>query len=91
MKLFLPRVQVLNVVDLPARDPYPATQLATLYQPETGNVLKLVCGGDCAPALRIAEAPVTVELSARVVDVAGKGRAFKLKVTGVAESGGKWE
>jgi hypothetical protein len=91
VKLFLPTVQVLGVVDLPARDPWPATQLATLYQPETGDVLKLVCVGDCAPALRIAEAPVTVELSARVVDIPGKGRGFKLKITGVAESGGKWE
>jgi hypothetical protein len=89
--LFLPNVQVLNVVDLPARDPYPATQLATLYQPETGDVLKLVCVGDCAPALRIAEAPVTVELSGRSFEVSGKGRAFKLKVAGVAKSGGEWE
>lgn len=91
MTLHLKGVSVLNVRELPARDPYPATQLATLYQPETGDVLRLVCVGTCAPALRIAEAPVTVELSARVVDIPGKGRGFKLKITGVAESGGKWE
>jgi hypothetical protein len=88
VKLLLPGVQVLGVRDLPARDPYPATQLATLYQPETGDVLRLICTDDCAPALRIAEAPVTVELSGRPIETDGKGRAFKLKVTGVAESGG---
>jgi hypothetical protein len=91
VKLLLPGVQVLNVVDLPARDPWPATTLATLYQPETGDVLKLVCVGDCAPALRIAEAPVTVELSGRTIEISGKGRSFKLKVTGVAKSGGEWK
>lgn len=89
MRAFLPNVQVLNVVDLPARDPFPAAQLATLYQPDTGDVLRLVCVADCAAALRIAEAPVTVEVIARLVDTADRGRAFKLKISGVTKSGGE--
>jgi hypothetical protein len=84
----LPDIQVLGVVALPARDPYPATELATLFQPATGDVLKLVCVSDCGPALRIAEAPVTVELRGRSVETNGRGRAFRLQITGVAESGG---
>lgn len=91
MRLLLPGITVLNVVELPARDPWPVSQLATLYQPDSGDVIKLICVGDCAPALRIAEAPVTVELRGRPIETSDKGRAFKFQITGVAESGGKSE
>ena len=82
---------MLNVRDLPPRDPYPASQLATLYQLDTGDVHRLICVEDCAAALRMAEAPVTVEVIARAVDTADRGRAFKLKVSHVLKSGGASE
>jgi hypothetical protein len=82
IKLHLPDVEVLNVVELPARDPYPITQIATLHQRETGDVFRLVCTAECAAALRMAQAPVTVEVITRQVQLAGS-RAFKLKVVGV--------
>jgi hypothetical protein len=88
VRLLLPETRVLSVVALPERPPYPATQLATLFQPDTGDVLKLVCAADCAPALRLADGPVTVELRGRAIETSDKGRAFKLSITGVAGSGG---
>ena len=91
MRLLLQNIQVLNVRDLPPRDPYPASQLATLYQPETGDVHRLICVEETAAALRMAEAPVTVEVIARAVDTADRGRAFKLKVCGVVKPGGTSE
>jgi hypothetical protein len=91
VRLLLPDITVLAVVELPPREPWPASQLATLYQPDSGDVLKLICVGDTAPALRIAEAPVTVELRGRPIETGDKGRAFKFQITGVAESGGRSE
>jgi hypothetical protein len=87
IKLQLAGVEVLNVVELPARDPYPVTQIATLHQRETGDVFRLACSPECAGALRMAEGPVTVEVVTRQVELAGKGRAFKLRVVGVVGSG----
>jgi hypothetical protein len=87
IKLQLAGVEVLSVVELPARDPYPVTQIATLHQRETGDVFRLACSSECAGALRMAEGPVTVEVVTRQVELAGKGRAFKLRVVGVVGSG----
>lgn len=87
IKLTLPAVEVLSVVELPARDPYPVTQIATLHQRETGDVFRLACSSECVGALKMAQGPVTVEVVTRQVELAGKGRAFKLRVVGVAGSG----
>ncbi|MGH9917908.1 MAG: hypothetical protein ACRD6W_03405 [Nitrososphaerales archaeon] len=87
MRLLLPDIQVLGIVALPAREPYPPTELATLFQRDTGDVLKLVCA-DCGPALRLAEAPATLELRGRSIETSESGRTFKFVVTGIAESGG---
>jgi hypothetical protein len=85
IKLQLPAVEVLSVVELPAKDPYPVTQIATLHQRE-GDVFRLACSPECAGALRMAEGPVTVEVVTRQVELAGS-RAFKLRVVGVVGSG----
>jgi hypothetical protein len=77
--------EVLSVVELPAKDPYPVTQIVTLHQRE-GDVFRLACSPECAGALRMAEGPVTVEVVTRQVQLAGS-RAFKLRVVGVVASG----
>jgi hypothetical protein len=65
----------------------PPSQIATLHQRETGDVFRLACSPECAGALRMAEGPVTVKVVTRQVELAGKGRAFKLRVVGVVGSG----
>ncbi len=87
IKLQLQGVECLSVVELPARDPYPVTNIATLHQKETGDVFRLACSPEVAGLLRMAEGPVTVEVVTRQVELAGKGRAFKLRVVGVVGSG----
>jgi hypothetical protein len=87
LRLELKNVSMLSVVELPARDPYPVVQIATLHQPETGDVVKLACSAECAAALRMAQAPVTVEVTTRQVQLANRGRAYKLRVVGVVRSG----
>lgn len=87
IKLQLNGVECLSVVELPAKDPYPATNIATLHQRETGDVFRLAVSPEAAGLLRMAEGPVTVEVVTRQVELAGKGRAFKLRVVGVVRSG----
>ena len=77
--------EALSVVELPAKDPYPVTQIATLRQ-RGGDVFRLACSPECAGALRMAEGPVTVEVVTRRVELAGS-RAFKLRVVGVVGLG----
>jgi hypothetical protein len=90
MKIEISGCQVLRVVELPAREPYPQTQLVTLFQEATGDVCNLVCSPDCADALQVTgrDALVTVEANARQIDLAAlgasrRGKAYKLTVMSV--------
>jgi hypothetical protein len=87
---------VLKAVELPAREPYPPTQLVALFQEETGDVFNLVCSEDAYNVLRTydRDTPVTVEATARQIDLAAlgaqrKGKAYKLSVTSVLPRKGK--
>lgn len=80
--------RVLKLATLPANPPYGETNLATLYQEGSGDVISVVCDDACKGALKLAssDSPITVEASARQVDLAamgGKGKAYRFRLLAV--------
>jgi hypothetical protein len=94
MRCLLSGCQVLRVQELPPREPYPPSNLVTLFQRESNDVLSLTCSDDCANTLRLKQdsAPsdlVTLEAETRQVDLSalgGKGKAFRLRIVGLREA-----
>lgn len=89
MTIQIAHCNVLRVVELPARDPYPPTPLVTLFQETTGDVINVVASSECLAALQSTErtAMVTVALQARQVDLGAKnGKGYKLRVIGILPS-----
>lgn len=94
MRCLLNGCQILRVQELPPRDPYPPSNLVTLFQRESNDVLSLTCSDDCANALRLKQdsasgEQVTLEAETRQVDLAalgGKGKAYRLKIVNVREA-----
>jgi hypothetical protein len=94
MRCLLRGCQILRVQELPAREPYPPSNLVTLFQRESNDVLSLTCTDECANTLRLKQdAPtgdqVTLEAETRLVDLSalgGKGKAYRLRIVGVQEA-----
>jgi hypothetical protein len=82
MKVSLPDCHVLRTVKLPARDPYPETYIASLYQEGAGDLFNVVCTEECFDALEMTDrdAAVTVEARARQIDLGALGASEKGKV-----------
>jgi hypothetical protein len=87
------RVQVtarlLKLATLPANPPYGETHLATLYQEDSGDVISVVCDEACVGALKLtpSDTPITVEASARQIDLStlgGRGKAYRLRLLAVS-------
>ncbi len=93
MNCLLRGCQVLRVQGLPARDPFPPSNLVTLFQRASNDVLNLTCSDECANLLRLKEEDpanqlVTLEAEARQVDLSalgGKGKAYRLRIVGIRE------
>ncbi len=83
--------KLLNVSQLPAKDPYPPSSLVTLYDPDSSDTLTLIA--DQATYARLEEleqfSDVALRLRWRRLDLsslnAGKGKAYRLSVVGFAD------
>jgi hypothetical protein len=83
--------RVLRLIELPAKEPYPSTHLVSLFQETTGDMIKVVCAEPCVSALQATDRNtlITVELSARQIDLASLGakiggKAYKLRVIAIS-------
>jgi hypothetical protein len=88
--MLIAHFKLLNVSQLPAKDPYPASSLVTLYDPDSSDTLTLIA--DQATYARLEEleefADVALKLGWRRIDLSppsGKGKAYRLRVIGLAD------
>jgi hypothetical protein len=89
MTIQITNCHVLRCVKLPANDRYPATHIASLFQERTSDLFHLVCDEAAFRALQVTErdTAVTVEASARQIDLGSSGKAHKLRVVSVRGHG----
>ena len=89
--MLIAHFKLLNVSQLPAKDPYPASSLVTLYDPDSSDTLTLIA--DQATYARLDEleqfSDVALKLRWRRIDLSstgsGKGKVYRLSVIGFAD------
>jgi hypothetical protein len=81
--MLIAHFKLLNVSDLPAKDPYPPSVLVSLYDPETSDSLTLI--SDEATRDRLKKLPqfsdVSLKLRWRRIDLAALGGSGRARLT----------
>jgi hypothetical protein len=90
--MLIAHFKLLSVSLLPAKDPYPASLLVALYDPDNNDTITLIAKEAIHARLDELEqfADVALKLSWRRIDLAalggsGKGKAYRLQVVGLAD------